>query len=51
MTANRKWIMVEGKVFLMIKIGLGFMVSKMRSLSNKVVDNGTPELTYEITTQ
>ena len=51
MTANRKWMIVVGKVFLMIKIGPGFMVSQMHSLFNKVVDNGTLELTYEIATQ
>ena len=43
MAANTKWIMVVGKVFPMIKIGLGFMVSQMHSLFNKVVDNGTLE--------
>ena len=46
-----KWIKVVGKVFLMIKNGPGFMVSQMHSLFNKVVDNGTLELTYEIATQ
>ena len=35
----------------MIKNGPGFMVSQMHSLFNKVVDNGTLELTYEIATQ
>ena len=30
-----------GKVFLMIKNGLGFMVSQMHSLFYIVVDNGT----------
>ena len=39
---------VVAKVFLMIKNGPGFMVSQMHSLFNKVVDNGTLELTYEI---
>ena len=43
--------MVVGKVFLMIKIGPRFMVSQMHSLFNKVVDNETLELTYEIATQ
>ena len=42
---------VVGKVFLMIKNGPGFMVSQMHSLFNKVVDNGTLELTYVIATQ
>ena len=51
MTENVKWIKVVGKVFLMIKNGPGFMVSQMHSLFNKVVDNGTLELTYEIATQ
>ena len=51
MTENGKWIKVVGKVFLMIKNGPGFMVSQMHSLFNKVVDNGTLELTYEIATQ
>ena len=51
MAANRKWIMVVGKLFLMIKIGLGFMVSQMHSLFNNVVDNETLELTHEIATQ
>ena len=41
---------VVGKVFLMIKNGPGFMVSQMHSLFNKVVDNGTLDLTYEIAT-
>lgn len=40
----------SGKVFLMIKNGPGFIVSQMHSLFNKVVDNGTLELTYEIAT-
>ena len=48
---NRKVVKVVGKVFLMIKNGPGFMVSQMHSLFNKVVDNGTLELTYEIATQ
>ena len=47
----RKVVKVVGKVFLMIKNGPGFMVSQMHSLFNKVVDNGTLELTYEIATQ
>ena len=47
---NKKWMKVVGKVFLMIKNGPGFMVSQMHSLFNKVVDNGTLELTYEIAT-
>ena len=51
MTENVKWIKVVEKVFLMIKNGPGFMVSQMHSLFNKVVDNGTLELTYDITTQ
>ena len=51
MTENVKWIKVVGKMFLMIKNGPGFMVSQMHSLFNKVVDNGTLELTYEIATQ
>ena len=51
MTENGKWMIVVGKVFLMIKIGLGFMVSQMHSLFNNVVDNRTLELTYEIATQ
>ena len=51
MAANRKWIIVVGKLFLMIKIGPGFIVSQMHSLSNKVVDNGTLELTYDIAAQ
>ena len=50
MDANRKWIIVVGKLFILIKIGLGFIVSQMHYLSNKVVDNGTLELTYEIAT-
>ena len=44
-------MIVVGKVFLMIKIGPGFMVSQMHSHFNKVVDNGTLELTDEIATQ
>ena len=51
MAENGKMVKVVGKVFLMIKNGLGFMVSQMHSLFNKVVDNGTLELTYEIATQ
>ena len=51
MAANRKWIIVDGKLCLMIKIGPGFMVSQMHSLFNKVIGNGTLELTYEIATQ
>ena len=51
MAENVKWIKVVGNVFLMIKSGPGFMVSQMHSLFNKVVDNGTLELTYEIATQ
>ena len=51
MAENVKWVKVVGKVFLMIKNGPGFMVSQMHSLFNKVVDNGTLELTYEIATQ
>ena len=47
---NGKVVNVVGKVFLMIKNGPGFMVSQMHSLFNKVVDNGTLELTYEIAT-
>ena len=50
MIENEKWIKVVGKVFIMIKNGPGFMVSQMHSLFNKVVDNGTLELTYEIAT-
>ena len=50
MAENVKWIKVVGKVFLMIKNGPGFMVSQMHSLFNKVVDNGTLELTYEFAT-
>ena len=45
-TENVKCNKSVGKVFLMIKNGLGFMVSQMHSLFNKVVDNGTEELTY-----
>ena len=51
MAENVKWIKVVGNVFLMIKNGPGFMVSQMHSLFNKVVDNGTLELTYEIATK
>ena len=51
MAENGKVAKVVGKVFLMIKNGPGFMVSQMHSLFNKVVDNGTLELTYEIATQ
>ena len=51
MAENVKWIKFVGKVFLMIKNGPGFMVSQMHSLCNKVVDNETLELTYEIATQ
>ena len=51
MAENGKWIKVVGNVFLMIKNGPGFIVSQMYSLFNKVVDNGTLELTYEIATQ
>ena len=51
MAENRKVVYGVGKVFLMIKNGPGFMVSQMHSLFNKVVDNGTLELTYEIATQ
>ena len=51
MAENGKWIKVVAKVFLMIKNGPGFMVSQMHSLFNKVVDNGTLELTCEIATQ
>ena len=50
MAENGKMVKVVGKVFLMIKNGPGFMVSQMYSLFNKVVDNGTLELTYEIAT-
>ena len=46
MAENGKVVNVVGKVFLMIKNGPGFMVSQMHSLFNKVVDNGTLELTY-----
>ena len=35
----------------MIKNEPGFMVSQMHFLFNKVVDNGTLELTYEIVTK
>ena len=48
MAENGKYLKVVGKVFLMIKNGPGFMVSQMHSLFNKVVDNETLELTYEI---
>ena len=51
MAENGKVVKVVGKVFLMIKNGPGFMVSQMHSLFNKVVDNVTLELTYEISTQ
>ena len=51
MAENGKCLKVVGKVFLMIKNGPGFMVSQMHSLFNKVVDNGTLELTYEIATK
>ena len=51
MAENKKVVKVVGKVFLMIKNGPGFMVSQLHSLFNKVVDNGTLELTYEIATQ
>ena len=51
MAANKSDDKSVGKVFLMIKNGPGFMVSQMHSLFNKVVDNGTLELTYEIATQ
>ena len=51
MAENEKVLKVVGKVFLMIKNGPGFMVSQMHSLFNKVVDNGTLELTYEIATK
>ena len=47
---NVKCTKSVGKVFLMIKNGPGFMVSQMHSLFNKVIDNGTLELTYEIAT-
>ena len=51
MAENEKCLNVVGKVFLMIKNGLGFMVSQMHYLFYKVVDNGTQELTYEIATK
>ena len=51
MAENGKVVKVVGKVFFMIKNRPGFMVSQMHSLFNKVVDNGTLELTYEIATQ
>ena len=41
MIENGKCLKVVGKVFLVIKNGPGFMVSKMHPLFNKVVDNGT----------
>ena len=46
MAENKRWMKVVGNMFLMIKNGPGFMVSQMHSLFNKVVDNGTLELTY-----
>ena len=48
MAENKKWMKVVGKVFLMIKNRPGFMVSQMHSLFNKMIDNGTLELTYYI---
>ena len=51
MAENVKVVKVVGKLFLMIKNGPGFMVSQMHFLFNKVVENGTLELTYEIATQ
>ena len=51
MAENGKVVKVVGKVFLMIKNGPGFMVSQMHSLINKLIDNRTLELTYEIATQ
>ena len=51
MAENGKVVKMVGKMLLMIKNGPGFMVSQMHSLFNKMVDNGTPELTYEIATQ
>ena len=51
MAENGKVVKFVGKVFLMVKNGPGFMVSQMHSLFNKVVNNGTLELTYEIATQ
>ena len=51
MVENGKCLKVVGEVFLMIKNGPRFMVSQMHSLFNKVVDNGTLELTYEIATK
>ena len=51
MAENGKVVYGVGKVFLMIKNGPGFMVSQMHPLFNKVVDNGTVELTYEIAKQ
>ena len=47
----KRCLKVVVKLFLMIKNGPGFMVSQMYSLFNKVVDNGTLELTYEIATK
>ena len=40
MAENRKVVYGVGKVFLMTKNGLGFMVSQMHSLFYIVVDNG-----------
>ena len=51
MAENGKYLKVVGKVFLVIKDGPEFMISKMHSLFNKVVDKGTLELTYEIATK
>ena len=51
MAENGKVVKVVGKVFIIIKNGPGLMVSQMHSLFNKVVDNGTLELTYEIATK
>ena len=51
MAENGKVVKVVGKVFIMIKNGPGFMVSQMHSLFNKVVDNGTLELTYDCNTK
>ena len=51
MAECRKCLKVVGKLFVMIKNGPGCMVSQMPSLFNKVVDNGTLELTYEIATK
>ena len=50
MAANKSGDKSVGNVFLMIKNGPGFMVSQLHSLFNKVVDNITLELTYEIAT-